>query len=517
MNRTKVAVGKVQGPHTPVTVEEVRGEPHQPLGPIADAHAKEVDPLVGTDLTPEAEDGRRHVMHSLIGPVGRRAVAVFLGRDDYEKVQRGYSHVMANLLMACLPDLVANLGGQIVFTGLFVSSDDAMLNAITFPLEVDGRTRHIVTDGHVFIHLPDERIVASADSEETAAGAVSRIAARSSRDSAAFFKRWLEFARTHNHLRGRAFFADGEPIKRRRRYTWDDILLPEKVKRTVQTHVAGFLSNCDRLRALGVKPRRGLILEGPPGTGKTLLGKVLADTLDASFLWVMPRHVEGPGSFDLILSLARFVAPTVVFLEDLDLFAEDRRAKGWMGLGELMNQLDGAVENEDLVTIATTNRLEAVEEALRNRPGRFDRVLTLDAMDEPCRRRLLAKLLAKAKVAPEDMSYLVSATDGCTGAQLEELTNTLYILAVEHEVAAPGNADGGGNGDATGRGNGLGNADGEGRGDGLARGDPDSDGVARGASTADSPPRPVVTRALIAEAIEEVQADPRRKFGFRVG
>ena len=90
-------------------------------------------------------------------------------------------------------------------------------------------------------------------------------------------------------------------------------------------------------------------------------------------------------SFDDFLSLARFVAPTVVFLEDLDLFAQDRQSKDWPGLGELMGQLDGAIDNEDIVTIATTNRLEVIEKALRNRPGRFDRVLRFDTMDEPIR------------------------------------------------------------------------------------------------------------------------------------
>jgi len=438
------------------------------------AEGKEIaDPLVVADLTPEAEEARRAVTHAFIAPIGRRAVAVFLDRGDYEKVQRIYSAVMANLLMACLPDLVAELGGQIVLTALFVSRDNDRLNAITFPMEVDGRTRQVVTDGHVFIHLPDERVVVSADSEETAAGLVSRIASRSNRDSAAFFKRWLEFARTHNYLRGRAFFADGSLIQRTRQYTWDDILLPEKVKRMVHRQVAGFLQNRSRLRALGVKTRRGLILEGPPGTGKTLLGKVLADTLEASFMWVSPRHVGEPKSFKHILSLARFVAPTAIFLEDLDLFAEDRDSRGWTGLGELMNQLDGAIDNEDIITIATTNRLEVIEKALKNRPGRFDRVLTLDEMDEPCRRRMLDKLLAKAAVSADDLAHLVSATRGCTGAQLEELVNTLYILAVESYPDPSGNGDG--------------------------------------------RPDPIpLNRRLINAALDEVQIDSRQKFGFHM-
>jgi len=218
-------------------------------------------------------------------------------------------------------------------------------------------------------------------------------------------------------------------------------LLPEDTRRLIQTHVEGFLRNRLRLRNMGVKSRRGLILAGPPGTGKTLVGKVLADTLETAFLWVLPRHIRNLASFEQVMQVARFVAPTVLFLEDLDLFAEERDHNGWAGLGELMNQLDGAVDNEDIVTIATTNRLEVIEKALRNRPGRFDRVVKFEAMDEPCRQRMLAKLLAKAELSARDMNHLVASTTDYTGAQIEELSNTLYILAVDASNDRPDGPD----------------------------------------------------------------------------
>ena len=210
-------------------------------------------------------------------------------------------------------------------------------------------------------------------------------------------------------------------------------VLPEAVRQTVRTHVEEFLRNSERLRAMGVKARRGLILAGPPGTGKTLLGKVLADTLDASFLWVAPRHIGRAVSFDEIMTLARFVAPAVLFLEDLDLFGEERERNRGAGLGELMVQLDGAGENEDIVTIATTNRLEVIEKALRNRPGRFDRVVTFEAMDPHLRRKMLERKLQHAVLSDADVAYLVECTEDYTGAQIEELANTLYILALRGE------------------------------------------------------------------------------------
>jgi cell division protease FtsH len=300
-------------------------------------------------------------------------------------------------------------------------------------VEVDGQTRNMLYEGFLFIHFPDERVVVSAHPTLVVDGWRLRICVRSNKDSAEFWRRWRDFAREHNYLRGQAFFADGEIIKRKRTRRWDDILLPEKTKRMVRTHVEDFLRHSLTLQEMGVKARRGLILAGPPGTGKTLLGKVLSDTLDVSFMWVSPRHVANAASFHAILTLARFVTPTVVFLEDLDLFAEERVFSSSIGLGELMNQLDGALDNENLITIATTNRLDVIEKALRNRPGRFDRVVEFEAMDKTCRKGLLKRLLAKASVSKADMGYIVQATDGYTGAQLEELSNTLYILAVRND------------------------------------------------------------------------------------
>jgi cell division protease FtsH len=283
-------------------------------------------------------------------------------------------------------------------------------------------------EGLMFLSFPDQRVVIEVHESPSREKTVHIMTGH---DAGLFLDQWFAFSQLNNYLKGQAFFADGKIIERKKVYRWEDIVLPEATKRAIQIHVNQFLHNREALKKLGVKGRRGVILAGPPGTGKTLIGKILADTLEVSFIWVIPRHIEDIRSFGDILSLARHISPTVIFLEDLDLFAEERERGGLLGLGELMNQLDGAMDNEDIVTIATTNRLEVIEKALRNRPGRFDRVITIDTMDPPCRRRMLDKLLAKVDVAPETLHRLVHATDGYTGAQVEELVNTLFIHAVD--------------------------------------------------------------------------------------
>ena len=386
--------------------------------------------LADTGLSSEAAEVGQTLVSSLIGPLERRTMAVFLGRQDFDRVEYPFGELMGTLMLETLSRFAHERGGEIVLATVLGEKGE-VLHPTQETVEVDGKTRQFMRYGHMFIHFPKERVVVSVEDDRY--GLQSRVLIRvhSNRDSNAFLLYWVAYARDHNYLRGRAFFADGEVIERGHHYSWEDIYLPEGTKRTIQTHVQCFLANLGRLKEFGVKTRRGIILAGPPGTGKTLVGKVLAATVDASFIWVSPRHVEDAASFKDILEIAQFVAPAVLFFEDLDLFAEDRRSRGDTRLGELLNQLDGAVDNNGIIAIATTNRLDVIEKALRNRPGRFDRVIEFEEMEEPCRRQMLKSLLEKTRIVTEDLDYLVQATKGYTGAQVEEVANTVYILGLD--------------------------------------------------------------------------------------
>jgi len=390
---------------------------------------------IRADLSPAARQAAGTLASSLIGPVAQRAETVFLGIEDYETVEYHFSELMADLMLESLARFAGERAGEIVLSAI-LNDQGEVLTATRQVVTVGGRTRQFIRYGYIFIYFPDERVVVSAENDCGYPGHRVLLRVRSNRDSAAFLANWIDYARSHNYLRGAAFYADGEIIEKDPERTWDTIYLPERTKAAVRTHVEGFLKSLGRLKDLGLKTRRGIILSGPPGTGKTLLGKVLANTVEASFLWVSPRHVEQAWGFKDIMELARFVAPTVVFLEDLDLFAEDREFIGGNRLGELMNQLDGAVENTNIVTIATTNHLEAIEKALRNRPGRFDRVIEFGEMEDGCRQQMLDRMLRKMDIVPQDLDYLVRATKGYTGAQVEEVVNTMCLLAAE-QFAGP--------------------------------------------------------------------------------
>ena len=90
-------------------------------------------------------------------------------------------------------------------------------------------------------------------------------------------------------------------------------------------------------------------------------------------------------------------------------------------LGELLVQLDGMMRHDGLFVVATTNELEAIEPALRDRPSRFDRVIEFGVPEEEVRRAHLQKLLETHDLDPGDLRTIAREADGLSGAQLEEL------------------------------------------------------------------------------------------------
>jgi len=386
------------------------------------------------DMPPIAEVSALASMVKLacIPLLSRRAVSVFLNTDA-----RSSLHYMPPLVMRlmsqCLEGYMHHLGGDVVYVTDFLDDhggkeDTPTCRAVT----TESKSYQILECGYAFLRLPDRRLVVKLMYRNFGNGeTISVVDVYSHEDSSDFVEGWEQYTRRHHYLLGRTAFADGEPIIQTRRYSWDDIVISNEARSMLHLHVETFLASTSRLRAAGVSAKRGLILAGPPGTGKTLLGKVLANTLGVTFLWVLPRHIKSPDCIVKLMETARFVTPAVVFFEDLDLFGEDRETSQSAVLGELMNQLDGVSTNDHIIAIATTNRLDVIERALRNRPGRFDRVVEIGLPDQPLRRKMLGKFLATADISETDLVELARRTTGYSGAQLAELVTTLHLLAGE--------------------------------------------------------------------------------------
>lgn len=230
---------------------------------------------------------------------------------------------------------------------------------------------------------------------------------------------WIE---KHHYLRNATIRCNGTRILRSAQAAWDDVVLATTAQRIIRDNVRQFLELGPVFTRNGVPNRRGMLLYGAPGNGKTLIGRVLASTTRATFMYVTAADAANPDALREGFALARRLKPTIMLLEDLDLYAADRGISAeCRTLGEILAQLDGLASNDGLMVIATTNDLTAIEPALRERPSRFDVVVEIGPPGADARRTILSRRLAKcAPPSPELLDEAVARTNGFSAAQVQE-------------------------------------------------------------------------------------------------
>lgn len=134
----------------------------------------------------------------------------------------------------------------------------------------------------------------------------------------------VRWGKRHHSLRGQTLRGDGTLLKRGPRVTWEDVALDPAVRESLEENTLGILRRRRLFKANGIPQKRGVLLYGPPGTGKTMIGKALADSLSGTFVWATAADVKSSEAVRTIFDLARKLRPTIVFLEDLDMFAGER-------------------------------------------------------------------------------------------------------------------------------------------------------------------------------------------------
>jgi hypothetical protein len=245
---------------------------------------------------------------------------------------------------------------------------------------------------------------------------------------AAQIKDWLK---QNNFLHGKKITSHCEFLSLERHYTWDNVVLEPAIKQEIIDNVVDFIKYIPIYQANNIPTKRGLIFYGSPGVGKTLVGKVLASAVDCTFIRVTAAKIKDPESITRLFQLARELHPSIIFVEDLDCFGKDRHIHFTPVLGELLNQMDGIVENEGVIVIATTNDLEAIEPALKDRPSRFDRVLEFKLPNPELRKKIIAQALLGKTANGINIDLIAEKTEGYTGAHLQELVILATKVAIE--------------------------------------------------------------------------------------
>ena len=199
------------------------------------------------------------------------------------------------------------------------------------------------------------------------------------------------------------------------------------------------LTRPELFREVGVDPPKGVLLHGPPGTGKTLIAKAVANEVDAAF-----RVINGPevvskykgDSEERLRSVFEDAAenqPAVVFIDELDAIAGERDEEADMEnrlVAQLLTLLDGLEERGQVVVVGATNRVDAVDPALR-RGGRFDREIEIGAPGEAGRREILDVHTRDIPLAEGvDLDRLAARTHGFVGADVRTLTQEAAMAAL---------------------------------------------------------------------------------------
>jgi transitional endoplasmic reticulum ATPase len=197
-------------------------------------------------------------------------------------------------------------------------------------------------------------------------------------------------------------------------------------------------------KRLGIDPPRGLILHGPPGTGKTLLAKAVASESEANF-----THINGPEIMSKfygeseqklrkIFEDAEENAPSIIFIDELDAIAPKREeVQGEVErrvVAQLLATMDGLKSRGQVVVIGATNRLNALDPALR-RPGRFDREIEIGVPTEAGRLEVLHIHSRGMPLTTEgdnrvDLQDLARVTHGFVGADLQALCREAAMKAL---------------------------------------------------------------------------------------
>ena len=224
---------------------------------------------------------------------------------------------------------------------------------------------------------------------------------------------------------------------------WEDVGGLDEAQRQLREGIELPLRNPDAFRRLGIRPAKGFLLYGPPGTGKTLLAKAAARESQANFIATKSSDLlskwygESEQQIAKLFARARQVAPTVIFIDEIDSLVPARGGGGGSEpqvtervVNTILSEMDGLEELQSVVVIGATNRPTLVDPALL-RPGRFDELIYVSVPSKDGRRRILSIHTAKMPLGSDvDLDEIAERTERFTGADLEDLVRRAGLFAL---------------------------------------------------------------------------------------
>lgn len=250
-----------------------------------------------------------------------------------------------------------------------------------------------------------------------------------------YYKKCLSFTR------GKLDFMPVTPTR------WDQIILKDDIKNRIRQNTIGVLANSEQFTKLGMSPKRNALLISPPGMAKTTIFRAISCEINGQMttVWCTGKSIEYPEHVTALFEAARSLTPCVVFIEDMDLFGRERISLGSGSsiLNEFLACLDGAESNTGVVVMASTNDFYSMDEALVDRPGRFDLKEEIPLPDFDDRSEMLKAFLKSYNARPDSSvtqdtwATVINMADGLTGAYIKDLADSTMIRAVNSECVSP--------------------------------------------------------------------------------
>jgi hypothetical protein len=239
------------------------------------------------------------------------------------------------------------------------------------------------------------------------------------------FDNWL-VERDREHLEIHVIGGEGQPYERD--MSWDEVFLPEKLKKDIIDAVEGFLAAKELYEEKKIAWKRGILLWGDPGNGKTTTIKTIISRYDFKPVTVQTSPQTNDDTITQAFEYAQEQEPGLLYFEDLDSLLK----MGTVSVSHFLNLLDGVSTKNGILVMATANDLRGLNEAIIDRPSRFDRKWEIPLPDEKMAKAYLHKWFGDALSAKSMNIIIKSAVEGnFSYAYLKEL----YITSAYHALA----------------------------------------------------------------------------------
>ncbi|HEY6840316.1 MAG TPA: AAA family ATPase [Chthoniobacterales bacterium] len=233
----------------------------------------------------------------------------------------------------------------------------------------------------------------------------------------------------------------GLPDVQKPEVSFADVGGMEEIKEEIRMKIIYPIQNRALFKAYGKKLGGGVLLYGPPGCGKTLISKATAGEIKANFISIGIHQIldlyvgNSEKNLHQAFQLARENAPAILFFDEVDALAADRKDFRESAIRTLINQflaeMDGNIgSNEGILILGATNAPWHLDAAFR-RPGRFDRIIFVPPPDEPAREAIVEILARDKPLKRLDAKALAKRTKEFSGADLK----SIFDIATERVLS----------------------------------------------------------------------------------